>query len=194
MITRTERFELRLEPDLLDRVDDWRAAQRDVPSRSAAVRRLVEQGLGRDNDDQLFELTRFQLLLAAKAGAKLPPAYVYAWDTGVYPALHDGAQLHVPFATHFEIPGDRLVELAKYLDERDLADDVPTFYQLEDYCDVRSGRSFWDRFHLIAACRYLRLEGRFGKLWGELLAPGDHPIEAKSIVEDFDPASDVYLA
>ena len=42
---KTERFELRLSLELLARVDEWRRAQSDLPSRSEAVRRLMEIGL-----------------------------------------------------------------------------------------------------------------------------------------------------
>ncbi|RUW45144.1 ribbon-helix-helix protein, CopG family [Mesorhizobium sp. M1A.F.Ca.ET.072.01.1.1] len=45
METKTERFELRLSTDLLSRIDEWRRAQPDLPSRSEAFRRLVEAGL-----------------------------------------------------------------------------------------------------------------------------------------------------
>jgi metal-responsive CopG/Arc/MetJ family transcriptional regulator len=40
----TERFEMRLGQSVLEKVDAWRAGQSDVPSRSEAVRRLVETG------------------------------------------------------------------------------------------------------------------------------------------------------
>jgi uncharacterized protein YfbU (UPF0304 family) len=42
----TERFEMRLGPSVLEGLDSWRARQEDLPSRSEAVRRLVEAGLG----------------------------------------------------------------------------------------------------------------------------------------------------
>src|SRR5438046_5400629 len=42
----TERFEMRLDEELLAQVDRWRAKRGDVPSRSEAMRRLVEIGLG----------------------------------------------------------------------------------------------------------------------------------------------------
>jgi uncharacterized protein len=45
MVSKTERFEMRLDEDTLARVDGWRAAQADVPSRAEAMRRLVEKGL-----------------------------------------------------------------------------------------------------------------------------------------------------
>ena len=46
MQAKTERFEMRLDQETLDRVDGWRAAQDDMPSRAEAMRRLVERGLG----------------------------------------------------------------------------------------------------------------------------------------------------
>lgn len=45
MATKTERFEMRLDEDILASVDDWRRQQDDVPSRAEAMRRLVELGL-----------------------------------------------------------------------------------------------------------------------------------------------------
>ncbi len=45
MISKTERFEMRLDVELLERVDNWRGDQADVPSRAEAVRRLVQTAL-----------------------------------------------------------------------------------------------------------------------------------------------------
>lgn len=45
MQAKTERFELRLDPATLDRLDAWRSRQGDLPSRSEAARRLMESGL-----------------------------------------------------------------------------------------------------------------------------------------------------
>jgi uncharacterized protein len=42
---KTERFEMRLDESILERVDAWRGRQPDVPTRSESVRRLVETGL-----------------------------------------------------------------------------------------------------------------------------------------------------
>ncbi len=42
---KSARFILSLEPSLLDRVDEWRRQQPDIPSRAEAFRRLVESGL-----------------------------------------------------------------------------------------------------------------------------------------------------
>ncbi|TGT42612.1 YfbU family protein [Mesorhizobium sp. M8A.F.Ca.ET.165.01.1.1] len=46
MVPKTERIEMRLEPSIIDQIDDWRAEQDDIPSRSEAIRRLVYRGLG----------------------------------------------------------------------------------------------------------------------------------------------------
>jgi metal-responsive CopG/Arc/MetJ family transcriptional regulator len=42
---KTERIELRAPTDFLKSVDEWRRRQPDLPSRSEAIRRLVELGL-----------------------------------------------------------------------------------------------------------------------------------------------------
>jgi uncharacterized protein YfbU (UPF0304 family) len=52
----TERFEMRLGQSDLDELDAWRARQGDVPSRSEAVRRLMEQGLAVDGKQDKREI------------------------------------------------------------------------------------------------------------------------------------------
>ena len=42
---KTERFEMRLDPQMVQRVDDWRMEQPDMPSRAEAMRRLADTGL-----------------------------------------------------------------------------------------------------------------------------------------------------
>lgn len=51
MPPKTERFEIRLEPNMLKRIDHWASRQPDQPTRSDAVRRLVERGLEMKIDD-----------------------------------------------------------------------------------------------------------------------------------------------
>lgn len=46
----SERLEMRFDPETVERLDEWRRQQADVPSRSEAVRRLVEQGLETSSD------------------------------------------------------------------------------------------------------------------------------------------------
>jgi metal-responsive CopG/Arc/MetJ family transcriptional regulator len=45
MAPKTERFEMRLETTMIERVDAWRRKQEDLPSRAEAFRRLIELGL-----------------------------------------------------------------------------------------------------------------------------------------------------
>lgn len=47
-----ERFEMRLDEDLLQRLDEWRGRQPDVPSRSESARRLIDYGLGASGNSQ----------------------------------------------------------------------------------------------------------------------------------------------
>lgn len=51
MPPKTERFEFRLDEDILSRVDNWRKEQEDLPTRAEAMRRLVEAGLARTSSD-----------------------------------------------------------------------------------------------------------------------------------------------
>lgn len=41
----TERLEMRVPTAFLEAVDDWRRAEKDLPSRSEAIRRLAALGL-----------------------------------------------------------------------------------------------------------------------------------------------------
>jgi uncharacterized protein len=45
MAPKSERFELRLEPEMLDQIDAWRLADGNHASRAEAIRRLVEIGI-----------------------------------------------------------------------------------------------------------------------------------------------------
>lgn len=42
---KTERVELRLDEETIERIDQWRQGQGDLPNRSEAIRRLIEGGL-----------------------------------------------------------------------------------------------------------------------------------------------------
>ena len=43
--SKTERFEMRMDPSLLESLDAWRKTEEDIPSRAEAIRRLVESGI-----------------------------------------------------------------------------------------------------------------------------------------------------
>ena len=51
MPPKSERFELRLDEDILSRIDKWRAQQDDLPARAEAMRRLVESALARTSPE-----------------------------------------------------------------------------------------------------------------------------------------------
>lgn len=46
MTPKTERFEMRLDPATVERIDAWRENHGDRPSRAEAIRRLIEIGMG----------------------------------------------------------------------------------------------------------------------------------------------------
>lgn len=45
MVGKTERFEMRLDEETLEKIDVWRGRQPGLPSRAEAIRRLVDSGL-----------------------------------------------------------------------------------------------------------------------------------------------------
>ena len=54
MAPKNERLEMRLDGETLERVDAWRGRQRDVPSRSEAIRRLIENSLASDDPEKIL--------------------------------------------------------------------------------------------------------------------------------------------
>ncbi len=62
MPPKTERFEMRLDQSILDRVDAWRSRQADLPSRAEAIRRLIEDGL-EEPDPKAFRPTNPEKLM-----------------------------------------------------------------------------------------------------------------------------------
>ncbi|MCU1229554.1 MAG: hypothetical protein JWO97_2438, partial [Acidobacteria bacterium] len=66
MASRTERFELRVDEETLERIDRWRRVQDDVPSRAEATRRLIELGLASSastDDDKTVRFSDGERLL-----------------------------------------------------------------------------------------------------------------------------------
>ena len=64
---KTERFELRLDENILTRIDHWRSQQGDVPARAEAMRRLVETGLARSSPEVIAFRPADKLILAMLA-------------------------------------------------------------------------------------------------------------------------------
>lgn len=44
----SERVDVRIQRELLDKLDNWRKSQADDPSRPEAVRRLIDEALGKE--------------------------------------------------------------------------------------------------------------------------------------------------
>src|ERR1700735_3175851 len=80
----TERFEMRLGQSVLEELDSWRSTQDDLPSRSEAVRRLVEAGVGKTAErrvtigdgEKLVVVMLCQLFKHLKVKSEIDPAFV----------------------------------------------------------------------------------------------------------------------
>ncbi|UVF22792.1 hypothetical protein HPT29_027630 (plasmid) [Microvirga terrae] len=195
---KSERFELRVEADLMNRIDQWRSAQADLPSRAEAIRRLTTIGLSTQTTRQSFMAMKFQIIVAALTngpGVRLDDAYVFAWDRDVYPYFHEGTPWHKPFRNDFAVTNDLMHELLVYLDRKWRDGTVPlTFYELESTFGVGGRGSGWDRLALIGACRYAYLSGAFDQnFWHQLVAPAEHPTEASEITDPFERERGIHL-
>lgn len=72
----SERFEMRIDSELLERLDHWRKAEDDQPSRAEAVRRLLESGLAHDNKGRAPHLSDGEKLIAMMLGDLIQAANV----------------------------------------------------------------------------------------------------------------------
>lgn len=63
-----ERFEMRIDSELLERLDNWRNIKGDTPSRAEAVRRLIEAGLANENEGRPPQFTDGEKLIALMVG------------------------------------------------------------------------------------------------------------------------------
>ena len=121
MEQKSERFEMRLEPATLRRVDDWRATQPDLPSRAEAIRRLINSGLSKD--ERKFRPSSGEKLIIAMLCDLYRQLNVE--EGGIDPSLIDNAAvgrhhwaLEWEFQPMFEEPVDEAValEVAHILD------------------------------------------------------------------------------
>ena len=84
MNVKTERFEMRLDDVLLERIDTWRRKQDDLPSRAEAVRRLTEVGLATlgdkslvlNNSDKLIVALLCEMHNKMKINQELDPGFI----------------------------------------------------------------------------------------------------------------------
>lgn len=64
---KSERFELRLDEDILARIDGWRSKQEDIPTRAEAMRRLMDTGLARSSPEVIMFRSADKLIIAMLA-------------------------------------------------------------------------------------------------------------------------------
>ena len=150
-------------------------------------------------NESLFQIMRFNILNEGRKGIKASPfssAYIYAWESGVFPSYNDGADWHKPFPEQFRISDEEVTELGSLLDEKWLEKTPLTFYELEDRFGI-SGSTHssgnWERGKLLVACRYMYLNKMFDdSFWSALVESGKSPVEAGSINKPFT-ESDIYF-
>jgi len=63
MVAKSERIELRFDPDTLERLDTWRLGQRQQPNRSEAIRELVEDRLAATTSTSLLPSSSEKLMI-----------------------------------------------------------------------------------------------------------------------------------
>jgi uncharacterized protein YfbU (UPF0304 family) len=64
----SERFEMRIDSDLLERLDQWRQSEGDIPSRAEAVRRLIELGVAQSGSRRVPHISDGEKLIALMLG------------------------------------------------------------------------------------------------------------------------------
>ena len=137
----------------------------------------------------LFEIHRNQILfnaLDSDGNFQLSPAYIFAVDRRIYPFFHDNwcGDKPDPYSDCYCVSKDFMDDVFSHLDSlwQDSPDDVPTFYELES----QYGRE--KRGELIVTLHYSFVSERFGEpFYSKLLSPGDHPVEAGGITNEFSP-------
>lgn len=146
----------------------------------------------------LFNQQRIQIMHIGKHHDEFTDAYLYAWESGVYPALNDTdgsipQKPHEPFADFFITSKDKTLFLAKRLDDAWLNKEGLTFYALEDELGVRY-KPDWERSDLVNICRYFYLAKLFDdEFWKTLVTNGQCPSEAHSIMSVFERTEDIYF-
>ncbi len=191
---KNERFELRIDAELLAKVDEWRSEQSDLPSRAEAIRQLTMVGLATKTGRQALTAMKFQVLVAATTpgpGERFEDAYVYAWAEDVFPVCHTSAHWHDAFENDFKVTHEMITDLRNQLDDLWVnRQPIPTFYQLEK--QFINERTAWDRSKLLRACRYMKLAGDFDDVvWDAIMTKFEHPTEANAILRPFDRDQDI---
>ena len=120
MQPKSERFEMRLDPLLLDRVDAWRESQGERPSRAEAIRQLVESALVTSSQPKISDGEKLILSMLSelwthqKVSGDLDPAFVMSAIQGGH---YWGLAWRYPGLLHSEADDERAVmEVSEILD------------------------------------------------------------------------------
>jgi len=146
----------------------------------------------------MFNQQRLQIMSLGVHHDEYDDGYLYAWESGVYPWFNDtdGSVNQMPhecYPEFFKVSKEVVQNVLNYLDEKDLAGEVPTFYQLEDHFGGKWNEES-GRMALLGICRYAFLSDRFGKeFYDKLLTPMQHPSEASSMCRPLKRDSNIYF-
>ena len=144
----------------------------------------------------LFNLQRFLILqtkLNPQTSNQIPNEYAYAWYVKMYPLSNDG-EWHEDLEKYFDIRKNTVEIISKYIDDEWLKNKYYTFYELESHFKKDKQLSGVNiRSALLCVLRYYYLKGGFSQeLWAKLLESENHPIEATSIISNFE-SDDIYF-
>lgn len=146
----------------------------------------------------LFNQQRLQIMSLGVHHHEYTDDYLYAWDRGVYPSINDtdgsvNPMPHECYPEFFKVKKETVDKVLKYLDDKWLEKDVPTFYELEEHFGGKWGKED-GRLALTSICRYAYLSESFDdEFWKKLLTPMQHPSEASLICRRLDRESDIYF-
>lgn len=140
MQAKSERFELRLEQGLLDKVDGWRGMQRDLPSRAEAVRRLLEAALDKEKETAI-EFSPAERLIVAMLGDVYRKLGISGGHVEIdVPFVMSAIQGGHFWALRWELPGifhdhsDGQAVVREVVDTLDMWDLIETSY--EKFSDI----------------------------------------------------------
>jgi len=120
------------------------------------------------------------------------PDYVHAVMKSVYPLFHEDVEgredlnsilASLPFFETYDVGYEQVNNVAKYLDQKMLAEENVTFRELE----AHYGQGQWQGRHLrsdlIDILRYFYLSGTFSEMWDGIMS--DVPVEAHGITAEW---------
>ena len=123
MQPKSERFEMRLDPETLEKVDAWRMRQADLPSRAEAVRRLIKNELSEmenkplkfSDGERLIVLMLCELFKLLKIDSGIDASFV---EEALYGGHYWGLEWQYPGI--FDVQADSMETVREVLDVLDV--------------------------------------------------------------------------